>query len=50
MKLLTEWCPINATKELISESKRMHDGKIIASNRTDKPHGAQVEVIIPISS
>ena len=29
MKLLTEWCPINATKELIQESKRINQGKII---------------------
>ena len=36
MKLLTEWCPINATKELISESKRMHDGKIILKGPIQK--------------
>ena len=37
---------LNIVKNIIE----MHDGKIIASNRTDKPHGAQLEVIIPISS
>ncbi len=29
LQLLTEWCPINATKESINESKRINDGKII---------------------
>lgn len=29
MKLLTEWCPINATKELINESRKINNGKII---------------------
>ena len=36
MKLLTEWCPINATKELISESKKMHGGKIILKGPIQK--------------
>ncbi len=35
---------LNIVKNIIE----MHDGKIIASNRTDKPHGAQVEIILPI--
>ncbi len=29
MKLLTEWCPINVTKEMLTESRKMYDGKII---------------------
>tara|TARA_R100000005_G_C4975699_1_gene187188 strand:- start:645 stop:1256 length:612 start_codon:yes stop_codon:yes gene_type:complete len=29
LQLLTEWCPINATKDSINESKRINDGKII---------------------
>ena len=37
---------LNIVKNIIE----MHDGKIIASNRTDKPHGAKVEIIIPINS
>lgn len=36
MKLLTEWCPINATKELINESKKMHGGKIILKGPIQK--------------
>lgn len=29
MKLLTEWCPINYNKEMINESRRINDGKLI---------------------
>jgi hypothetical protein len=29
MKLLTEWCPVIYSKEMISESKRINSGKII---------------------
>jgi hypothetical protein len=29
IKLLTEWCPINATKDLIKESRELNDGRII---------------------
>ena len=29
IKLLTEWCPINATKDLIKESRDLNDGRII---------------------
>ena len=29
MKLLTEWCPINTTKQAIKESREMHEGKIM---------------------
>lgn len=29
MKLLTEWCPISYSKEMINESKRVNNGKII---------------------
>ena len=36
MKLLTEWCPINASKELITESKRINDGKIILKGPIQK--------------
>ena len=31
MKLLTEWCPISITKEMINESRIKHDGKIMLS-------------------
>ncbi len=31
LKLLTEWCPINATKEMIKESRSRHDGKVVLS-------------------
>ena len=31
MKLLTEWCPINTTKEAIKESRERYDGKIMLS-------------------
>ena len=33
LQLLTEWCPINATKESINESKRINDGKIILKEK-----------------
>jgi hypothetical protein len=36
MKLLTEWCPINATKELIKESRLNNDGKIILKGPIQK--------------
>ena len=29
MQLLTEWCPINTTKEAIKESRDHHDGKLM---------------------
>ena len=29
MKLLTEWCPISYSKEMINKSKRVNNGKII---------------------
>ena len=29
VQLLTEWCPINLTKDLIKESRELNDGKII---------------------
>ena len=29
MKLLTEWCPISYSKDMINESRRLNDGKII---------------------
>ncbi|MGI9572000.1 MAG: primosomal protein [Candidatus Actinomarinaceae bacterium] len=29
MKLLTEWCPINTTKQAIKESREMNEGKIM---------------------
>ncbi len=29
MKLLTEWCPISYSKEMINESRELNDGKII---------------------
>jgi len=35
-QLLTEWCPINATKELISESRQLNDGKIILKGPIQK--------------
>lgn len=35
-QLLTEWCPINATKELISESRKINDGKIILKGPIQK--------------
>jgi len=31
MKLLTEWCPITVTKEMINESRLKHNGKIMLS-------------------
>tara|TARA_B100000287_G_scaffold100184_1_gene92292 strand:- start:6 stop:611 length:606 start_codon:yes stop_codon:yes gene_type:complete len=31
LKLLTEWCPINATKEMIKESRERHGGKVVLS-------------------
>ena len=36
MKLLTEWCPINATKDLIKESRINNDGKIILKGPIQK--------------
>ena len=36
MKLLTEWCPINATKDLIKESRIQNDGKIILKGPIQK--------------
>ena len=36
IKLLTEWCPINATKELIKESKLENGGKIILKGPIQK--------------
>ena len=35
-QLLTEWCPINATKELINESRQLNDGKIILKGPIQK--------------
>ena len=35
-QLLTEWCPINATKELINESKQVNGGKIILKGPIQK--------------
>ena len=29
LQLLTEWCPINTTKEAIKESREMHGGKVM---------------------
>ena len=31
LKLLTEWCPINAPKEMIKESREKYGGKVILS-------------------
>ena len=31
MKLLTEWCPISVTKEMLNESRLKNDGKIMLS-------------------
>ena len=31
MKLLTEWCPISVTKEMLNESRMKNDGKIMLS-------------------
>ena len=36
IKLLTEWCPINASKELIKESRIQNDGKIILKGPIQK--------------
>jgi hypothetical protein len=36
MKLLTEWCPIEYSKEMIQESKRINDGKIILKGPIQK--------------
>ena len=36
MKLLTEWCPIEYSKEMISESRRLNDGKIILIDLADQ--------------
>jgi hypothetical protein len=31
LKLLTEWCPINVTKEMLKESRDRYDGKVVLS-------------------
>jgi len=36
MKLLTEWCPINYSKDMINESKRLNNGKIILKGPIQK--------------
>lgn len=36
VKLLTEWCPINASKDLIKESREINDGKIILKGPIQK--------------
>jgi len=36
MKLLTEWCPISYSKEMINESRKYNDGKIILKGPIQK--------------
>ena len=36
MKLLTEWCPISYSKDMINESKRVNNGKIILKGPIQK--------------
>ena len=36
MKLLTEWCALNVTKEMIKESREMYGGKIVLKGPIQK--------------